>query len=279
MKTLYVSDLDGTLLSSDVQISEKSLNILNSLIDEGMLFSAATARSIASVRPITEKLNLNLPVVLMNGVFVCDVKNKKNLLSAGIDSFAAKEIIRLIEEAGEAPFLYCEKGDELLVYFTDLPLPEHKEYYAQRKKLTDKKFCPVNALKIKENETPVYFSFLNFYDKLKPLYDKISKIKEVSCVFYKDSYTEKLWFLEVFSNKSSKPHGIEFIQKITGADRVVVFGDNLNDIPMFEAADECYAVENAREEVKKIATGIIGSNNSDGVAEFILKDFKNKSKK
>lgn len=275
MKTLYVSDLDGTLLNSDVQISEKSLNILNSLIYEGLLFSAATARSIASVRPITEKLNLNLPVVLMNGVFVCDVKKKQNLFSAGIDSRAAEKIIQLTEEAGETPFLYCENGDELLIYFTDLPLPEHKEYYAQRKKLTDKKFCPVDRLKIKENETPVYFSFLNFYDNLKPLYDKISAMPDVSCVFYKDSYTESLWFLEIFSNKSSKPHGIEFIRKMTGADRVVVFGDNLNDIPMFKAADECYAVENAREEVKKIATGIIDNNNYDGVAKYILNDFKN----
>ena len=45
MNTLYVSDLDGTLLNSDVKISKNSKNIINNLIDKGMNFTVATARS------------------------------------------------------------------------------------------------------------------------------------------------------------------------------------------------------------------------------------------
>ena len=52
-------------------------------------------------------------------------------------------------------------------------------------------------------------------------------------------------------------------------DKLVCFGDNLNDLSMFEGADECYAVSNAHESVKQIATGIIDSNNNDGVARFL----------
>ena len=48
MNTLYVSDLDGTLLNSDVKISENSKNIINSLIEKGMNFTVATARSLVS---------------------------------------------------------------------------------------------------------------------------------------------------------------------------------------------------------------------------------------
>ena len=48
MNTLYVSDLDGTLLNSDVKISENSKNIINTLIDKGMNFTVATARSLVS---------------------------------------------------------------------------------------------------------------------------------------------------------------------------------------------------------------------------------------
>ena len=58
-------------------------------------------------------------------------------------------------------------------------------------------------------------------------------------------------------------------------DKIVAFGDNLNDIPLFEIADECYAVSNSAEELKKIATGVIGSNDEDAVAEFLLNRFKN----
>ena len=53
------------------------------------------------------------------------------------------------------------------------------------------------------------------------------------------------------------------------ADKIIAFGDNLNDIPLFEIADECYAVSNAEDELKKIATDVIASNDEDAVAVFI----------
>ena len=45
MKTLYVSDLDGTLLRSDAQTSEYTNQVINKLTSDGILFSYATARS------------------------------------------------------------------------------------------------------------------------------------------------------------------------------------------------------------------------------------------
>ena len=49
----------------------------------------------------------------------------------------------------------------------------------------------------------------------------------------------------------------------------MAFGDGKNDIEMFEIADESYAVENAVDELKAIATGIIENNDSDGVAKWL----------
>lgn len=57
-------------------------------------------------------------------------------------------------------------------------------------------------------------------------------------------------------------------------EKLVVFGDGKNDIAMFEIADEAYAVENAVEELKKNATGIIVSNEDDGVAKWLRKNYK-----
>ena len=49
---------------------------------------------------------------------------------------------------------------------------------------------------------------------------------------------------------------------------------SINDIPMFEASYECYAVSNAMDELKRIATGIIESNNDDGVAKWLNENCK-----
>lgn len=54
-----------------------------------------------------------------------------------------------------------------------------------------------------------------------------------------------------------------------GCDRIVVFGDSVNDISMFEIADEAYAVENAIDELKEKATSVIDSNDEDGVAKLL----------
>lgn len=59
----------------------------------------------------------------------------------------------------------------------------------------------------------------------------------------------------------------------TGAERLVVFGDNLNDLPMLDIADVAVAVANAHEKVKERADIIIGCNNDDAVSHFIQQDY------
>ena len=70
--------------------------------------------------------------------------------------------------------------------------------------------------------------------------------------------------------KASKANAIRKLQEMWGCSRVISFGDAINDIPMFEISDECYAVENAVDELKAVATGVIGSNEEDGVAKWLL---------
>jgi hydroxymethylpyrimidine pyrophosphatase-like HAD family hydrolase len=69
---------------------------------------------------------------------------------------------------------------------------------------------------------------------------------------------------------ASKSNAIRQLKAMLGCDRLVVFGDGKNDIDMFQLADESYAVENAAPELKAIATGVIGSNNDDSVAHWLL---------
>ena len=74
---LFVSDLDGTLLNKNAELSVNTKNILNRLIEKGLKFTVATARTYASAGKILNGLNLELPIILMNGVSVFDVKSEK----------------------------------------------------------------------------------------------------------------------------------------------------------------------------------------------------------
>ena len=55
----------------------------------------------------------------------------------------------------------------------------------------------------------------------------------------------------------------------------MVFGDGINDLEMFEVADECYAMSNAEPELKAAATKIIESNDNDGVARWLAENTLN----
>lgn len=70
MKTLYVSDLDGTLLRSDARTSAYTNQVINQLTSDGMLFSYATARSYLTATKATKGLNARIPIITYNGAVI-----------------------------------------------------------------------------------------------------------------------------------------------------------------------------------------------------------------
>jgi hydroxymethylpyrimidine pyrophosphatase-like HAD family hydrolase len=71
---------------------------------------------------------------------------------------------------------------------------------------------------------------------------------------------------------ASKANAVLKLKELGHYDRIFSYGDAINDIPMFPISDECYAVENAVPTLKRMATGVIASNNRDGVAKWLLKN-------
>ena len=88
--------------------------------------------------------------------------------------------------------------------------------------------------------------------------------------FQQDKY-RGAYLLEICPRGATKAQAILKIKERYHCDKIVVFGDSMNDISMFEIADESYAVANSCEELKKMATHVIGSNNEDCVIRQIEK--------
>lgn len=100
MKTLYISDLDGTLLNSQGKISDYSIKTINNLINEGMIFTYATARSLVSASPVTRGLIKNLPLIIYNGTFIVNAETGK-LLHKNI--FNSKQVAAYKSNNGKKP--------------------------------------------------------------------------------------------------------------------------------------------------------------------------------
>ena len=75
-KTLYVTDLDGTLLQNDHTLSINTITLINKLLDQGLCFTYATSRSIHTAAPITQSLHITLPVITRDGCVIADTQKR-----------------------------------------------------------------------------------------------------------------------------------------------------------------------------------------------------------
>jgi Cof subfamily protein (haloacid dehalogenase superfamily) len=269
MKTLYISDLDGTLLHPNVELSEQSIKIINELIERGMLFSVATARSIASVKPILEKVAISVPVVLMNGVCIYDLKQKKYIKVETLPRTSIDRLMTVIRENNLKGFAYAIKDGVMSTYYEDLSSQALHDFYQERVDRYQKKFIQVEDFTSLSEQPLIYFSLLDRKEHLEPIYHIIEAIEDLNCVFYKDNYSPDLWYLETYSKTASKKHAVQFLRSYLNVDQIVCFGDNRNDLPLFEASDHRIAVGNAVAELLEKADLIIGNNFDDGVATWL----------
>ncbi|NLO08626.1 MAG: HAD family hydrolase [Clostridiales bacterium] len=269
MKTLYISDLDGTLLSPNVTLTKRTVSILNDLMSQGLLFTVATARSIASVKHILKDLELTLPIILMNGVCIYDPL-KKNYVK--VESFGREDVsklISMIEENHLKGFLYTVKNGKLATYYEELSNKALKDFHDERVSKYNKSFIQIDDFSSLVDEPLIYFTLMDYKENLEQLNEIAKELPNINSVFYKDNYSKNMWYLEIFSKNTSKYHAVQFLRNHLSLDTIVGFGDNQNDMALFDACDKSYAVENAIYDLKLRADGIIGRNTDDAVAIWL----------
>ncbi len=272
-KTLYVSDLDGTLMRSDIKISDHTVKTINGLIDKGVAFTYATARSIDSAREITQDLKIKLPVITRNGSVLADNITGKSMEITVFRDEDIRMIRKLIPELPSHGFVSCYIGDKMIKTYADTEHTEGLDDYIGFYK-DDPRMVKVPDMEGMFTGRPGYVTLISSKEDLEPVYERVKDHDGWECLFQKDTYRDEYW-IELCPKGCTKAKKILQLKEEYGFDRVIVFGDSLNDLPMFSIADESYAVSNALDEVKAAATAVIGSNNDDAVADFIMHKEKN----
>ncbi len=272
MKTLYISDLDGTLIGADAMPSAFTLKTVNNLSQRGMNISVATSRSLGDAKNILSGFLFNTPVITMNGTFITDIsqgENRKTLYHLNLDREKALETAEIIEKCGAFANVFYFENEELTVEYKK-PQKELSEYFIRIRKDLYKKFSEVGEYR-NGGET-VFVAGVGSEREVKAAAREIGENFGFKTTCYRDVYRTDMWFVEVTNANADKATALKKLKEITGAERVVAFGDNLNDLPLFSVADTKIAVANAHPEVLKIADKIIDSNINDGVAKYLLSE-------
>ena len=311
-KMLYVSDLDGTLLNSDALLNEDVPERLNHLIDKGLCFTVATARTYATVNSIVKNVHLTYPMILMNGVMLYDPISKSCINAEIIERDSVEYILKGRKKFGVTGFAYAlspeisketleseiasnfeknlksdvtsnlkknsntgedkriqKSGRKMATYYEKIATEHLEKFYVERRDVYHKPFSKVEKLEDILGEDIIYFSICYEEEVLRPFYEYLKKDEKLNLNFYKDVYGDGLWYLEISHKNASKYYGIQKLRKLLHPAAITGMGDNLNDIPLFEACDRSCAVGNAHKEVKERADYILDTNLNAGVVKFL----------
>ena len=275
METLYVSDLDGTLLGNDSQLSERSVELLNGLLARGVHFTVATARTPATVSPLLSRLSMRLPAVVMSGAALWNLNHKRFIDTKLIETENVRLVLDIMSRHGMCPMIYRCCGDRLQVHHRGELNTWEKAFVAQREGLALKRFC-LNDPQLDDHLTDALLLFsMGNPERLEAISREIADCGVCEVVYYRDNLQPEVALLEVYRRGTSKSAAIARVASMASAMRIVAFGDNVNDLPMLDSATHAVAVGNAVPQVKAIAHEVIGTNTADSVARYIAADIAN----
>lgn len=271
LKTLILSDLDGTLLGPGAVLSPPTRDGINALVANGLLFTYATARSYVSAVRVTDGLDLRIPVTVSGGAFQLDphtgvILNEERMADDDLDT-----VIRLCEKHRVPPIVYNGTPTaERATWVEGEESEGMRRFLADR--VGDRRFRPAPDWARLPRDGIFYATIIGEASAIAALTVDIAAATDgrLSLIAQIDTHHPQDTYLELSAARATKAHAVAWLRDYLDVDQVIAYGDNLNDLPMFGAADQAYAVANAASEVLAAATEVIGSNIEDGLLRHLL---------
>lgn len=271
MRTLFVTDLDGTFLGPDAQVSPESARLVSDAVRRGALFTVATARTPATVVPLLKHTLTSAPPIVMTGAALWDREKARYVNPQLLDADAAEHIVNTLAQHGCHPFIYTLTSDGLLHVYHGA----HTLSRVEQRFVDDRQGLPLKRFYLNAQVTPadrnsvVLIFAMGEASRIQAAARALDGTTTCSLSQYSDTYNPGIALLEIFAPGVSKANAVLALKQRLGADRLVVFGDNLNDLPMMAVADEAIAVANALPAVRDAAHLIIPDNSTASVARHI----------
>lgn len=260
MYKMIVTDLDGTLLDKNKNVSETCKKYLKELKDKGYIICVDTGRTLGRASYALARFDYVNYIIGNNGTYIYDVCNDKNLYESTIKVEDIKELFKkYLDEyevfeinSYEYIFSYCSRTRNI-------------EPYVEKIDNKDEFFDKINE---------VYNVTISFKNKSMVnvfLEDLKNNYKDIDSFIMEDSFSNKKW-ITLINKNDNKYNGLCILKEKLGINNndIIAFGDGLNDVVMIENVGFGVAMKNALKEVKNNADAVtFEDNNNDGVVNYL----------
>ncbi|TMM32247.1 HAD family hydrolase [Polaribacter aestuariivivens] len=256
---LVVSDMDGTLLNSNGEVSNHFFEIFKKLKEKNIYFCAASGRQYNSIVDKLALIKNDIHVIAENGA----IAKKRNdiLLLNSLDAQKIINIIPTLRKIHGANIVLCSQ-DAAFIESKDARFIDLFQEYYHSFQVVD------NLIEIAESTTILKIAVFHFTSSEEFIYPEIKHLKND----YLLKISGQNW-LDISHENANKGNALRAVQKILNVtkEETMVFGDYHNDIEMLQEAEFSFAMKNAHKDIKDIAKYTTESNNNFGVEAILDK--------
>ena len=280
MIKLIVSDMDGTLLAHDSSISKGNIEAIRYAQSKGVQFAIATGRDYSSLKGILEAHDLKCFSILGNGAQFCN-ENGEILSSAYFPKKCFKQVLQIFDELKIHYMIFTANGfystaepNVVRDAFIDRCVVQFKR--KREDYLDDGCNQDMACMKLKKigdlddfiNSSIDIIKVEAFNNDVSLIEKAKEKLQEIDGIAYLSSFDDNI---EVTDKAAQKGLILENVIEELGysKDEVMVLGDGLNDITLFERFKYSFAPGNANVTIKAMAYQVVGACEEDGVSQAI----------
>ena len=252
------SDIDGTLLNSQHQITPKTEEAIKNVLKQGVPFIPVSARPPYAITPYTELLGAQHGMICYSGALILD-KNLTALYSVTLEPQDLQKLNALLADYPHLSISYYAGLDWFCNDVNNNWIKQESEITGLSAKLLQGKLTDVHKILIMGSAEEI--------QTVEPVLKQA--LPHLSIQRSKDEY------LEITNSAATKAKAIQFMAQHLGisAEQVIAFGDNFNDLDMLQYAGLSVAMGNAPDAIKQVAKEVTATNNEDGIALVLNRVF------
>lgn len=260
MKKLVAIDIDGTLISDNLEVGVKTKKKIKELIEKNILVALVTGRTYISSKQFSDILGIALPLVVYNGGIIANSQTNEILYEKKISLEESKKIIKFAETKGiyikayVDDILYIEKIDERTINFA-----KHHRVKCVEVNGSLSENLPSGANMIVAISEDI---------DMEELYNQIGTNESVKTMSTSKS-------IEFIPKGVSKGRGVRFLAEKYGIDRdeILAIGNSLNDLSMIKYAGVGVAMKNSDPMLLDRWDNVSDYNNNEDGVYYVLKKY------
>jgi len=266
---LLALDIDGTLLTSDRDVSPRTRAALDAARAAGVRLLLVTGRRLPSARRIARALGGEIPLVLHNGALV--VEGEELLRSRRLPLAAARDAVELGLALDAEPVLHCGAlGEGRVVVREAARRSLLARYYFER--APDDVTAVSDLVAALEKEEPIQVMFGGTRAEMDPVREALeARLRGRARVEWSVYPASDRAILEVLERTVGKADAVAFLQERWGisAAETLAVGDNWNDREMIARAGKGFVMGNADPDLRRMGWPVLPTNDEDGLAEAV----------